>query len=566
MQTEISQWLDSLNVQYHEVDKGILTKNNVFIKIFDYKEEHQHADMLKYREQNIHSVFFLPDEWLNRNQQCKNYLKSILGICNRKIFGRECTVYEVDKKTAREFIDNYHIQGSNSLGLVYFGISYKDELLGVMSLGRHTRQNVSINIVVLDRLCFKDGVQVIGGASKLFNVAKKWADTRSYHEILSFSDNRWSKGNVYEKMGFGLNKEYGADYFYIDAGEKRYTKQSQKKDLVNCPAGLTEMQWATQRGLRKILDCGKKRWTYELIDINNLTPKQKLSYTTAQKHSTGFFHHYHIRGYFKSEKNKRPVYFGSSYELRCMFLYELDASIKSYRRHRAIIINGKARSPDLLVEYVDGGLGIIEIKPKNRLSESDVVDQINDSQLFAQQNGYFFKVWTEDDSGLKNDYAIIKWAKEYLATHQNDTKYAELQQENSRLKAKKHYDEKVSQNKVDVHCLYCSAKEGTEVIHSVLRVNYDKNMKNNFEKYGHYICEKEGGHIAGSKPKTSLIKENPYAADGKKQCTGCKGIKLFEEFGLDKSRRDGYANNCKVCRAVKSKIKYQSKDFAESIK
>lgn len=70
-------------------------------------------------------------------------------------------------------------------------------------------------------------------------------------------------------------------------------------------------------------------------------------------------------------------------------------------------------------------------------------------------------------------------------------------------------------------------------------------MSNN----GRYICEKEGGFIAGSKPKKK--KENPYSVDGKKECTQCKGIKPFKEFGFDKSRSDGYANRCKVCRIKK---------------
>ena len=150
---------------------------------------------------------------------------------------------------------------------MFFGLFFENELCSVMSLGRHNRQlDVNKKEITLDRLCFKDGYSVIGGSSKLFKACLKWASDNGYKKIISFSDNRWSLGRVYEKMGFILEKEYGADYSYVDVNNprKRLSKQSQKKSMTDCPENLTEHSWAIQRGLAKIYDCGKKRWVFEL--------------------------------------------------------------------------------------------------------------------------------------------------------------------------------------------------------------------------------------------------------------------------------------------------------------
>jgi hypothetical protein len=103
----------------------------------------------------------------------------------------------------------------------------------------------------------------------------------------------------------------------------------------------------------------------------------------------------------------------------------------------------------------------------------------------------------------------------------------------------------IAQDKVTVWCDYCGEN------HEALRLTHDKNLARN----GRYICEREGGHIAGSKPKKKKV--NPYAAEGKKECVRCHEVKLFEEFGVDGSRSDGYACRCRQCRSELAALAYQ---------
>jgi len=227
-------------------------------------KNYHHFKFQECLKQNIQLLTIFSDEWEIREKQCKSHIKSLLGINDVKIFGRQCKVEQIIKEQGRLFFNEYHIQGTNKLGIVFFGLFYKDELMGVMSLGRHNRQCKNI---VLDRLCFKDGVQVLGGASKLFSRCVDWAIKNGFTKIISFSDNRWSIGKVYKAMNFKVDKEYGPDYSYVDikSPRKRISKQSQKKSSNGCPEGMTELQWTLQNGLSRIWDCGKIRWVYDII-------------------------------------------------------------------------------------------------------------------------------------------------------------------------------------------------------------------------------------------------------------------------------------------------------------
>src|SRR5208283_3661887 len=98
--------------------------------------------------------------------------------------------------------------------------------------------------VVLSRLCFKTGVQVIGGASKLI---KHSISDEGYQKVITWSDNRWSNGKVYPQCGFVLDKELGPDYCYIKNGIMK-PKQSMKKKSIKCPPNMTEKEYCESLG------------------------------------------------------------------------------------------------------------------------------------------------------------------------------------------------------------------------------------------------------------------------------------------------------------------------------
>jgi hypothetical protein len=216
---------------------------------------------------NIRLISIFDYEWKERNEQCKNYLCSVLGVKSKVIYARKCKVEIIEKLTLNEFCDSNHIQGRPpsirlGLGLIYDGI-----IVGCLSLGSHHR-NHTANTVVLNRMCFEHRTHIPGGCGKLLSAAKKWASDNKFDKIISWSDNRWSQGNVYKMLGFELEANLNPDYTYFDMKKSKITsKQSQKKSLTGCPKEITEREWCRDRGLGRIWDCGKKRWSL-LVDFS----------------------------------------------------------------------------------------------------------------------------------------------------------------------------------------------------------------------------------------------------------------------------------------------------------
>lgn len=212
------------------------------------------------------------DEFEEREEQFKNYLLSAMKKNETKLYARECTVEIVTAEKVKDFFDKNHIQGFGNGTKWSVVLKYNNEIVGAMSCGRHPNPVDDSNMAVLNRLAFKAGVTVSGGASKMFKKFKEAAKLMEVCEIITWSDNRWSDGNIYKVMGFELNRadsrkagrglSDGSIYYekYVTYAGKRITKEREKILKSN---GIEDWQFG------KIYDCGKKRWIY------SLNPKDK---------------------------------------------------------------------------------------------------------------------------------------------------------------------------------------------------------------------------------------------------------------------------------------------------
>jgi len=217
------------------------------------------------RDKGIQLLTIFDDEWKSKNEIIKSVILSKLGVFERRIHARKCRVDAISKDRMKSFCDIYHIQGGNRLSKVCFGLFHEEELVGVVDLGRHHRKKDK-DSVVLTRLCFKAGVQVVGGAGKMFKACTAWCSDNGMKSIVSWSDNRYSDGTIYNKLGFKLMEELPPDYYYVNIKnpKRRLSKQSQSKRNSQCPKEMTELEWANARGLSRIWDCGKARWEFNL--------------------------------------------------------------------------------------------------------------------------------------------------------------------------------------------------------------------------------------------------------------------------------------------------------------
>lgn len=204
--------------------------------------------------------------WDFEFEEKKNLVLSmILAKCKHfetKVFGRECSLQEVDFKEAKQFYDLNHIQGlySSAQAQVTVALIKNNEPQGMMSFGEHHRKKITD--LVLTRCCFKQNVQVVGGSQKMFSFFINKYNPRS---LVSWSDNRFSWGTLYPFLGFSLEEELKEDYFYLNIHTgQRCSKQSLKKQKLKQLGGVgdTEKQLAESLGFYRVFDCGKIRWRW----------------------------------------------------------------------------------------------------------------------------------------------------------------------------------------------------------------------------------------------------------------------------------------------------------------
>jgi hypothetical protein len=256
---EIDIYIPELNlgIEYN----GLIWHSEYFLKKAMYKRAHE--KMIEANKNGLRLITIFQDEWLHRKEQVKGFLLSVFKKRTIGIGARKTTLLMIDKKEAAKFFNENHIQGSTNTD-VCFGLFYENELVGAVSGSKHHRQGHE-GVFVLNRLAFKIGYSISGGASKLLKALLLYAKHRGYLKLISWSDNRWSTGDVYEKTGFALEEIHRPDYDYV-CRSKRISKQScQKRMLLKRGAvGETEREMAWSLKLYRIWNCGKKRWAINL--------------------------------------------------------------------------------------------------------------------------------------------------------------------------------------------------------------------------------------------------------------------------------------------------------------
>ncbi len=277
---EIKDFIESFGIKCNGKDRVILDGNEIDIFIPDLSLAIEYCGLFWHNEmsptprdknyhfskfcslnkKNIKLITIFEDEWLSKKDICKSILKSKLGVIDNKIFARKCFVSKVEKKEAKNFLLKNHLQGACAIESAY-GLYYLNELVACITYGTHHRG--SIKKIILNRMCSKLNYSIIGGFSKIFKYSLKDLDK----EIITWSDNRWSDGDVYRKLGFILDDNIKPDYSYYkqgSSGKKRKSKQSMKKANIGCPKDMTEREWCLQNNYFRIWDCGKIRWSFAI--------------------------------------------------------------------------------------------------------------------------------------------------------------------------------------------------------------------------------------------------------------------------------------------------------------
>ena len=212
-------------------------------------------------------ITFWEDQIHNKPNIIKNILLSKLGIYETRIYARKCVIKDVSSEDANKFLNKCHLQGS-VVGSVRIGLYYDNELVSIMVFGKKRKALGNKNVNgewELYRYCNKGGVQVVGGASKLFNHFLK---THPNCVIESFSSNDISNGELYKHLKFTNKGTQKKSYWYIDKKTlQRYHRFSYRKDVLikrGFDKNATEAEITSKMELYKIYDSGQQKWIYNL--------------------------------------------------------------------------------------------------------------------------------------------------------------------------------------------------------------------------------------------------------------------------------------------------------------
>ena len=227
------------------------------------KSKGYHYDkMAFFNERDIRIMQIWEDDWKYKSEIVKSMIENRLGKSD-KIFARKCEIREVSNKEAKSFLTENHIQGFVG-SKIKIGLYHNAELVSLMTFGHLRRalgQRSKDNTYELLRFCNKAGTSVIGGASKLFG---HFISRYEFDEIVSYSLNSHSTGNLYRKLNFDFVGETGVNYFWCKGGIRYHRFNFRKDKLVSegYDKRKTEVEIMRERDYYRLFDCGSKKFIY----------------------------------------------------------------------------------------------------------------------------------------------------------------------------------------------------------------------------------------------------------------------------------------------------------------
>jgi transcriptional regulator with XRE-family HTH domain len=266
---ELEKYINSLGIKTEHSNRTILNGKEIDIycpelKIgFEYNGVYSHSEFAgKCRtyhldktieaEQNGVKLFHIfSDNWILRQEITKSVIASKLGTLSRKIYARNCVIYQPLKHEKSSFLFNNHIQG-NDKSKVEISLKSGGEIVAVMTFCK-SRYNKKYDWE-LSRFACKTNTNIIGGFSKLLS----WFRKTNSGSIISYADRTISFGDVYAKNGFELVKINPPGYRYVsDRSIKRLHRANfMKAKISSVDDTRSESEIMKANGYHKVWDCG----------------------------------------------------------------------------------------------------------------------------------------------------------------------------------------------------------------------------------------------------------------------------------------------------------------------
>ena len=206
-----------------------------------------HFQMRKDFEDNGLRIFqFYQNELLHTPNIIKSIVENSMGLTNRKIFARKCSLSQVNSKDANEFLGENHLMGTTKAKHV--GLYFEGELVSLMSY------KVFKDVLKIERFCSKANMVVIGSFSKLLKNIE--SQVKNISEVHNWVDLRYGNGLHLKDKGFELARET-LGWKWTD-GYHTFNRLACRANMDE--RRLTESQHANEKGWYKIYDAGQRLW------------------------------------------------------------------------------------------------------------------------------------------------------------------------------------------------------------------------------------------------------------------------------------------------------------------
>src|SRR5271157_1061722 len=257
---EFSHWFRNEHGEKREYDIYVPSKKLAieYHGLYWHTEEKTgRGDWSKFKNRgNIRLLQVYQDEWSRKKEIIKAQIQELLSVAPKL---RVNPIFEaIPSKTpseARSFLDSHHYLGAAGGCLTILARHPKSkEIIGVWVFMKR-----EAGTVLWHRACWDHRYKAWNPHEKALRMAMPILKGTGFRRMITFADNRFHTGEMYEKIGFRFEKEIPPDYYYTDG------KVRKSKYALRVKAGVDEVDNAAAMGWHRIWDSGKKRFSLPLV-------------------------------------------------------------------------------------------------------------------------------------------------------------------------------------------------------------------------------------------------------------------------------------------------------------
>lgn len=207
-------------------------------------------------------IHIFENEWMHRQDIVKSILCHKVNLTTRRLYARKLSISPTSPSAARQFLNQYHLQGGHVQIKYAVGAYQGDRLVSVLTIAQSRFKSDEVE---LTRFCIESGTAIVGVFDKM--LAFLWKAHPSITAIVTFADSRWGDGGVYRQTGFQFVGHTQPAYYYFKTNRclqlmnrMKFQKHKLASLLEHFDESKSEWENMKDNGYDRIWDCGNTKW------------------------------------------------------------------------------------------------------------------------------------------------------------------------------------------------------------------------------------------------------------------------------------------------------------------